>query len=59
MVTDELRSKAEFINPSLNAEGIGTLSSILAIPLAGAHVLFVNHEQIKDKNANASAATNQ
>jgi len=59
IVTDELKSNAEFIKPKPSAEGMGTLSITLAILLAGAQVLLVSHEQIRDKNAKASAATNQ
>lgn len=59
MVTDELSNRAEFIRPRPNAEGIGTLSRIPAIPIEGAQVPLVNQEQIRDKNAKASAATNQ
>ena len=58
-MTEELNNKAEFINLSLKAEGISAPTITLLNLTAGAHILLVNHENSNEKNANASAATNQ
>lgn len=59
MVTEELSSRAEFIRPSLIADGISAPAITLLILTAGAHILLVNQENKSEKKANASAATNQ
>lgn len=58
-MTEELRSKAEFINLSLRAEGIAMLGIVLAKPIEGAQLPFRNQDSSREKNAKDSAATNQ
>lgn len=58
-MTEELRSKAEFNNLSLRAEGMAMLGIVLANLIEGAQLPFRNQDSSKEKNAKDSAATSQ
>jgi len=58
-VTEELKSRAEFNNLSLRAEGMEILGIVLANLIEGAQLPFRNQDSNREKNAKDSAATNQ